>query len=238
MGFPHRLPLLLAALLCCAAPILGQTTGAQCTVTFETTWSAATHPVDFPGGSAHYSQLIGATHNDGVVFWQPGDFASAGIQSVAETGATATFEDEIELDRIAGFAAGTILGPTTGTPNTVSTSFAVGISHPRVTLVTMIAPSPDWFVGVHGELLFEDGTWNTMKVVDLPAYDAGTDSGTTYNATNLPTAPADPIARVTDPPLDGAPSLGTFTFECTSDLVFLDGFESADSRAWTLISEN
>ena len=32
---------------------------------------------------------------------------------------------------------------------------AVTTDHPRVTLVTMIAPSPDWFVGVSGLSLLD-----------------------------------------------------------------------------------
>ena len=46
-------------------------------VTFEATWSAATHPTDFPqDGLAHFSALVGATHNADVVFWASESAAS------------------------------------------------------------------------------------------------------------------------------------------------------------------
>jgi len=58
---------------------------ASYTVTFTSTWSASTHPVDFPT-SAHFSGLIGATHSNRVVFWRTGELASPGIQAMAELG--------------------------------------------------------------------------------------------------------------------------------------------------------
>lgn len=42
-------------------------------------------------------------------------------------------------------------------------------------------PSPDWIVGVSGlNLCTRDCTWIKNKVVDLYPYDAGTDSGISY----------------------------------------------------------
>src|SRR5688500_14268429 len=40
-------------------------------VTFDSTWSATTHPQDFPS-NAHFSGLIGGTHKAAVTFWEPG----------------------------------------------------------------------------------------------------------------------------------------------------------------------
>ena len=53
-----------------------------------------------------------------------------------------------------------------GTP-TATGDFTVTTDHPLVTLITMIAPSPDWFVGVHGESLLDaGGQWRTSHSVD------------------------------------------------------------------------
>jgi len=56
-------------------------------VTFEATWTAVTHPQDYPSG-AHFSPPVGAVHNTDVVFWEVGELASNGIESMAETGGT------------------------------------------------------------------------------------------------------------------------------------------------------
>ena len=47
--------------------------------------------------------------------------------------------------------------------------------HPRVTLLTMVASSPDWFVGVFRLSLRDSGgNWLVSHSVDLFPYDAGT----------------------------------------------------------------
>ena len=43
-------------------------------------------------------------------------------------------------------------------PGTVSLDFDITRDHPLVTLVSMVAPSPDWFVGVSGLGLIENGS--------------------------------------------------------------------------------
>jgi hypothetical protein len=79
----------------------------------------------------------------------------------------------------------------------------------------MIAPSPDWFVGVSGLCLCEGNAWADSVIVDLFPYDAGTDGGTTYLSPDRDTDPPDPISRIEGSPfaVDGevAP-LGTLTF--------------------------
>jgi hypothetical protein len=61
----------------------------------------------------------------------------------------------------------------------------------------MIAPSPDWFTGVHGLSLVENGRWLDQKTVVLDLYDAGTDSGVTYNSLDVDTQPRELIRKIT-----------------------------------------
>ena len=63
-------------------------------IQFNATWSASTHPEDFPRG-AHFSPLIGAVHDSTVQFWAIGATATAGIEQMAETGATSILTQEI-----------------------------------------------------------------------------------------------------------------------------------------------
>ena len=121
-------------------------------------------------------------------------------------------------------AAGTAHGELSGgglsmSPSSVSLEFDIVSSHPYVTLVSMLAPSPDWFVGVSGlSLLAEDGTWKDREEVSLLLYDAGTDDGATFTAANANSDPAQPISRLTSEPgdtnfTDGNPPVGMFTFQ-------------------------
>lgn len=182
-------------------------------VTFTSTWSAETHPhANFPAG-AHFSPLIGATHNLSATFWLSGTLASPGIEQMAETGGTTALRSEITA---AGAAAReTLSGPglATATGNVTIAAFSASRSHPLVTLVTMIAPSPDWFVGVHDlSLLDAQGQWRDRVVVTLYPYDAGSDDGADYTSADREPATHQPITEIRgQTPFSTAP-IGTFTF--------------------------
>jgi hypothetical protein len=81
--------------------------------------------------------------------------------------------------------------------------------------VTMVAPSPDWFVGVSGFRLLENGAWVTERTVSLVPWDAGTDSGPSFTSPDQETIPRQPVSAISTPPLavnGQAAPLGTFTF--------------------------
>ena len=170
-------------------------------VTYNSTWSESTHP--HPGGnfpaSAHYSKLVGATHNDQVIFLEAGSIASPGIEDVAETGNNTEFFSEVNAAINAGTANLLIDGPDLGTStgqieinNIVTTE-----DYPLLTLVSMIAPSPDWIVYVNSiDLLDTNGDWEPSITIDLYPYDAGTDSGTDYTSPNQNTNPQEPISSL------------------------------------------
>ena len=185
-------------------------------VTFSATWSAETHPTNFPN-NPHFSGLVGATHLGDVRLWQRGEIASDGIELMAETGRKSELLHEIEHLIEDGEAYGELSGDMLRTsPSMVSLAFDAVSTHPYVTLVSMLAPSPDWFVGVSALPLMEDGAWRERVEVDLRLYDAGTDDGTLYTAANADTDPAEPITRLTESEAgftDGEPVVGTFVFE-------------------------
>lgn len=184
-------------------------------VSFDSSWSRETHPDDFPT-DAHYSRLVGGTHSSRVRFWAAGATASPGIQAMAERGRTTPLDSEVQAAVAAGTARGLILGDALdSSPGVAAAEFEIGRDHPLVTLVTMVAPSPDWFVGVDGLSLVDGGDWVAERRVTLHPWDAGTDSGATYAAADVVTQP-----RGTIQPLVGYPvarggqvaAFGSFTF--------------------------
>lgn len=185
-------------------------------VTFDSTWSSSTHPTDFPA-DAHYSGLVGGTHASTVTFWREGSLATEGIRRMAERGSKSPLTDEVAAAIAAGAAQHVLSGGNLPTsPGTVRMEFEISQSFPLVTLVTMIAPSPDWFVGVAGLPLFENGEWVETRQIPLAPYDAGTDSGATYRSPDEETIPRQPIGRITGPPMIYAGAVapfGTFTFK-------------------------
>ncbi|MDH3783807.1 MAG: spondin domain-containing protein [Acidobacteriota bacterium] len=208
-------------------------------VTFEATWSSTTHPNSFPP-NPHFSPPVGAAHNDDAVFWSVGSLASDGIESMAETGATGTMVSEIG-DAIAlgqVFGAAVIAGGV-GSPGIVARDFDITLEYSRFTFVTMIAPSPDWFVGTSGLELRVNGLWRDNLVIDLYVHDAGTDSGPSYVSTNFNTNPAIPISVIDTPPLATggyAPPVGTYTFAVQA----VEGrppYDDDDMDGWTNLRE-
>lgn len=217
-----RLVIALTAVTLLAAqpmPALAQpaTPSALYRVTFNATWSQASHPhpngaASFPG-NAHFSPLIGATHNTDVQFWAPGELASPGIEQMAETGGTSKLREEISA---AGSDALDLLqgGGAQSPGDAFVQRFQADLDHPLVTLVAMIAPSPDWFVGVHGlSLLDEQGAWRETITVTLIPYDAGSDDGVDYRSADVEPATHQMIANMQGVAPFSSEPIGTFTFE-------------------------
>lgn len=186
------------------------------TVTFQSTWSQQSHPhpagdAQFPA-TAHFSSLIGAIHNDQVTFWAPDTLASPGMEVMAETGGTQILSGEFE-EAGAGVLAITTGPPLATTPGSVVID-TITATHafPLLTLVTMIAPSPDWFVGVADLLLLDDNDqWRDEIIVVLYPYDAGSDDGVDYRSSNVESTPHQLVANIRgESPFSDAP-IGTFT---------------------------
>ena len=199
MQLPHLRHRQVRALLvaaAAAAPHVAQAAAQEVTyqLEFEGNWTTASTPGGVVRG-AHFTTLIGAVHSGDVTFWSSGSMASAGVEEVAEVGGVATFRSEV---RASPHTRSVIQEGVSG-GGTGSTTFTITLtpSHPRVTLLSMIGPSPDWFVGVSGvSLLDSPDNWRDEHVVDLYPYDAGTEDGTEFTLSNPPTSPQGVIRSI------------------------------------------
>lgn len=80
----------------------------------------------------------------------------------------------------------------------------VDCDHPYVSAITMVAPSPDWFVGISRlNMRRKNGRWVKSRSGNLRVYDSGTDSGTTLFAGDVVTSPPENIAMLEGAPFDG-----------------------------------
>ncbi|XP_028390896.1 spondin-2-like [Dendronephthya gigantea] len=159
--------------------------------------------------------------------WIPGRNASEGVDVVARTGRTPALNNEMDMEialkNVHKKYQGGPVSPGTG--EDVIRNIEVTSDYPLVSFITMIAPSPDWFVGVHDFDLCNttSGEWLDLRARDLPLYDAGTDSGPKFVSEDVKTIPRETISLITnntegslkgDKPLK---RFGTFTFEKTFD---------------------
>ena len=112
-----------------------------------------------------------------------------------------------------------------GTSNDSISNIEVNSQYPLVSFIAMLAPSPDWFLGVRDLNLCNTATgeWQDRVVRELFPYDSGTDSGVNFTSLDEVTNPPVNIHRITN---DTEGSLkgdkpvlnfGTFTFVKTSE---------------------
>ncbi len=166
-------------------PVITSAQGNPQSVTYRVTFegkftaSALASGVSVPSG-AHFTTLIGAVHNGSVTFWSDGGTASAGIESMAEVGGTSALKSEINA---AGSNALAVIEQSIASGGTATATVDITLTadHPLVTLTSMVAPSPDWFVGVSGLSLRNnaDDGWQPTLTVNLFPWDAGTPDGVT-----------------------------------------------------------
>lgn len=195
---------------------------ANYSISLTTTWNTTDH-TSVPG-SAHWSPLVGATHNTANEFFELGVVSpmTDGIKDVAETGSATNFNAEVNT-AIAANRADQYFN-TSGLGNAIGTftlnNIDVSEDFSLITLVSMVAPSPDWFIGVNsvdlrsGNNSVNNG-WKDTFSMDVFTYDAGTDDGTDYSSSNMPSNPRVGVSMVNGAPINGN-KMGTITFTYNS----------------------
>jgi Spondin_N len=185
-------------------------------ITVEGAWTAASHPHEYPS-DAHFSWMTGATHDEDYRLFEAGGAATPGLEALAEDGELTPYDEEIQAAIDQGSAGALFQArPIDTMPGTTTFEITLDQRHPLVSLVTMIAPSPDWFTGVADVRLLENGAWVAEKTLDLEAWDAGTDSGATFTSSDADTMPREAV-RLLDTEhfaIDGKiVPVGTVTFK-------------------------
>jgi hypothetical protein len=211
-----KITLFLSIILISSLSLFGQST-ATYNITFNSIWNSTDH-TSVPG-NGHWSKLVGATHKTPNTFLQLGSNATPGIKNVAEFGSNGVFNNEVNTAITNNEADQYINGPSLGTAtgNINISGLQVTEDFPLLTLVSMIAPSPDWIVSVNSYNLFDGGNWVSSVTLDMFAYDAGTDSGADYASANSVTNPFQPISMISGAPINGN-KMGTLTITLQSVL--------------------
>jgi len=70
---------------------------AEYTVVLKSTWTSKTHPFQYPKG-AHFSGLIGASHNASYSIFALGRRPTPGLERLSEEGKHSRLEDETNVE--------------------------------------------------------------------------------------------------------------------------------------------
>ncbi|CAB4007309.1 Hypothetical predicted protein [Paramuricea clavata] len=172
---------------------------ANYTLTRRGTWTLERHP-NSPLLRG-FSPTVGCSHNYRYVMWRQGIKATTGVKDLSEMGditaLNAEMDIQIALKKAFKRYSGTIMAG--GTSNDTILNIKVNSQYPLVSFIAMLAPSPDWFHGVHDLNLCNTwtGKWRNRVVRKLFPYDAGTDSGVNFTSPNDVTNPPVNIRRIT-----------------------------------------
>lgn len=187
-------------------------------ISLTTIWNETDH-TSVPG-NAHWSALVGATHYTENEFFELGVVSpnTNGIKDMAELGANTNFMNEVNTAISNNKADQWIYDG--GVDSAIGTfninNLQVSENFPLITLVSMVAPSPDWFIGLNsinlrsGNDAINNG-WKDTFSLDVFAYDAGTDDGVDYTSPNSVSNPRVAVSKITNAPINGN-KMGTITF--------------------------
>jgi hypothetical protein len=167
---------------------------AEYTIVLKSTWTAANHPFEYPSAGAltgpHFSGLIGASHDASYKLFSEGVAPTPGLENLSEQGKHSPLDGELREAATRG-SVGELFesGPLKDFGDSLVATVRVDEHHSLVSLVAMIAPSPDWFTGAANIDLLENGMWVSSRTLALNAYDSGGDDGTTYKAPDRDNSP-------------------------------------------------
>ncbi|XP_037780834.1 uncharacterized protein LOC119577182 isoform X2 [Penaeus monodon] len=216
-------------------------------VKLETHWSPRDFPKHYPEWRppAQWSKLAGISHSRDLVLFRAGETASPEVKAFAETGRSDGFDkygqgNDGALDV---FSAPPI---PQGVGETQSEFFVDG-NHSRISLLSKIVPSPDWFVGVDSFELCEGGNWVDNVKIQVDPLDAGTDNGLTFTSPNWQTSPQEKLFRITAnypdhpahsfyyPTLQHLPRIATFTITKMKEYTLSEHFDPVDGTAYDVV---
>jgi len=183
-------------------------------ITFTTNFTANTHPTDYPD-NASFGKVFLAAHSPGSSIFNVGSSASDGLKLYAEDGDLSGL-----ITEHAGGEDNTLMTIITGNTNVstnTSVSFTLNVTPTttRISFLSKISPSPDWFVGVSSFDIVDGNELIESRSVRLYPLDAGSDSGTSYESPDSPEP--DGISQIQGLPFSSgtiqSTQLGTFSVE-------------------------
>lgn len=155
-------------------------------MTISGQWST---PAFTTPANGKFTSVIGMVHNQQGWLWRENQPADLATEAMAENGNIIPYLAVIDSIIAAGSASAQLfmLAP----PNTGSGQRAIycNTNFSQVSFMSMLGPTPDWFIGLNGFNLFSNDQWVSDTTINLYVYDGGTEDGTGLSYNNPPSIP-------------------------------------------------
>ena len=145
----------------------------------------------------HFTQFIGLIHSNECAVYTLGALASKGVENVAEIGNSTVLKREMDSLISLNKALAKFFLTIPGIVGKDSTNISVNIKNARISFESMLAPTPDWFVGLDSYNLIQNGKWIDDITIPIYGYDAGTEDADVFGYANPATVPQQPISLMT-----------------------------------------
>jgi hypothetical protein len=175
----------------------------SCKKNIPTTFSEARYTIEITGKwtapdftipvGVHFTSVAGMVHNNSTYLWRIGTRASLGVENVAETGSTTNLRSEIDSIVGKGLAISLVVINAPSPNGKSKSAIYCNSNFSRISLQSMIAPSPDWFIGLDAFNLYPNNQWISDTTINLYVNDAGTEDGDVFGYSNPATIPQENI---------------------------------------------
>jgi hypothetical protein len=175
-------------------PVIKIDSTASYKVIIKGTWTAPQHTIP---PTEHFTQFIGLIHSEECTVYRVGALASKGVENVAEIGNSTVLKKEMDSLIAINQALRKFFLTIPGIIGKDSTNIFVNIKNSRISFESMLAPTPDWFVGIDSYNLIQNNKWVSDITIPVYGYDAGTEDGDVFGYANPATVPQQPISLMT-----------------------------------------
>lgn len=158
---------------------------ASYTATLTTEFTEENFPQEYPS-NASFGPLVIITHAADIDIYSIGEFASDGFKTYVETG---------DVDALGSFISGQVGEENEGRFN-ISTNGTLNVNETRdieltftptltrVTIISNLNPSPDWFIGIDSFDIVDGDELVDEANFSLTLLDAGSRAGTSYDSSD------------------------------------------------------
>jgi len=200
-------------------------------LSLNTHWTQEKFPKQYPQWrpTPQWSKTVGYVHSVSSPLFSLGEQVSPGVKQFAETGLT----DVLERETVNKTFLDAVLAPPipVGEGETNTTIF-VDTSHTKISVMTKLVPSPDWFIGLDSLDLCSQGSFVESVTTEAFPLDGGTDNGFTFTSPNWATEPPGEVFTITsDYPAHPA---GSFNYPHLARLPILAVYSLTKLREYSL----